>query len=136
MTDYYSKYLKYKNKYLKLKKNLLSQVGGVKEDNKLRMTYVPGYGMVLTTLSKEDQAKQIKTVMAYVPNQGWVLTSMFDLNPSKDGKDLDKDGDEKTKYYYIPGRGVTVHNPKISGLFSSFIPINQLKYVGAMPNIL
>ena len=130
MVNYYSKYLKYKNKYLKLKKSVLSQVGG-DEDNKLRMAFVPGYGMILTTLSKEDQEKQIKTVMAYVPKQGWVLTSMFDLNPSKDGKDVD----EKTKYYYIPGRGVTVHNPKMSGLFSSFIPINQLKYVGAMPTI-
>ena len=130
MTDYYSKYLKYKNKYLELKKSLInSHIGGA-DDKKLRMAFVPGYGMVLTTLSKEDQEKQIKTVMAYVPNKGWVLTSMFDLNPSKDGDD-----DKKTKYYYIPGRGVTVYNPKLSGLFSSFIPINRLKYVGAMPNI-
>ena len=133
MTDYYSKYLKYKNKYLELKKSLKSsQIGGDKDDKKLRMAFVPGYGMVLTTLSKEDQEKQIKTVMAYVPNKGWVLTSMFDLNPSD--KD-DDDKDKKTKYYYIPGRGVTVHDPKISGLFSSFIPINHLKYIGVMPNI-
>ena len=130
MTNYYIKYLKYKNKYLELKKNLNNLKIGGAHDKKLRMAYVPGYGMMLTTLSKEDQEKQVKTVMAYVPNQGWVLTSMFDLNPSKDGHD-----DKKTKYYYIPGRGVTVYNPKMSSLFASFIPINRLKYVGTMPNI-
>ena len=129
MTDYYSKYLKYKNKYLELKKKLANQVGG-DDDKKLRMAFVPGYGMVLTTLSEEDQKKQIKTVMAFVPGQGMVLTSMIDLNPSKDGSSKS----DETKYYYIPGRGVTVHNPKLSGLFPSFIPINNLKFVSTFPS--
>lgn len=130
--NYYAKYMKYKNKYLDLKNKLaLTQEGGEDKENKMRLVLMPGYGWVFTTLSKEDQEKQIKTVMAYVPNHGWVLTTMFDLNPEKDGE---KPG-EKTKYYFIPGRGITVHDPKMSGLFSSFIPVNQLKFVGAMPNI-
>lgn len=130
--NYYVKYMKYKNKYLDLKNKLsLDQEGGEDKEKKMRLVFMPGYGWVFTTLSKEDQEKQIKTVMAYVPNHGWVLTTMFDLNPEKDGE---KPG-EKTKYYFIPGRGITVHDPKISGLFSSFIPVNQLKFVGAMPSI-
>lgn len=130
--NYYAKYMKYKNKYLDLKNKLaLTQEGGEDKENKMRLVFMPGYGWVFTTLSKEDQQKQIKTVMAYVPNHGWVLTTMFDLNPEKDGE---KPG-EKTKYYFIPGRGITVHDPKMSGLFSSFIPVNQLKFVGTMPTV-
>ena len=132
MSDsFYTKYLKYKNKYLELKNKIDIQQGGADDERKMRLVFYPGYGWVFTTLTKEEQEKQVKTVMAYVPKYGWVLTTMFDLNPSKDGED----DEDKTKYYFIPGRGITVHNPKMSGMFASFIPVNQLKFVGAMPNI-
>lgn len=129
MSDiYYQKYLKYKNKYLALKKQL-GQKGGMMAVGMpmgmplpvgMSRMMLPPYGMIYTTLKSkkkddddDDDKKKEKTVMAFVPGWGWVLTSV-----KKDDDDSDDESPkDKTRYFFIPGRGMVAYNPKYSGMF-------------------
>lgn len=133
MSDiYYQKYLKYKNKYLALKKQLEQKGGmmavgmpGVGMPLPLgmsRMMLPYPYGMIYSTLKskkKDDEDedskdKKEKTVMAFVPGWGWVLTT---VEKDDDKDDDDKDDKDKTRYFFIPGRGMVAYNSKYNGMF-------------------
>ena len=135
MSDiYYQKYLKYKNKYLALKKQLEQKGGmmavglpgvGMPLPVGMSRMMLPPYGMIYTTLKskkkdedKDDDKKKEKTVMAFVPGWGWVLTSVKkDDDKDEDKDDEDKDDKDKTRYFFIPGRGMVAYNPKYNGMF-------------------
>lgn len=156
MTDiYYIKYLKYKKKYLELKKKI-NQNGGMFAVGMptagiapvvggfpfgMSRVMVPPYGLVYTTLkskkkkdddeSKDDDEdkKKSKIRMAFVPGMGWILTSV--LNEGKDEKN--EDGSYKTRYFFVPGRGMVAYNKKYSGLYPMVL---QNKPISVFPRYL
>jgi hypothetical protein len=155
MSDiYYQKYLKYKNKYLALKKQIEQKGGmmavgmpgvgipgvgmpgmgmpgmgmpgvGMPGMGMSRMMLPYPYGMIYTTLKskkkdkdEDSKDKKEKTVMAFVPGWGWVLTTVKDDDKDDDDKDDDdKDDKDKTRYFFIPGRGMVAYNSKYNGMF-------------------
>ena len=91
-----------------------------------RMTFPP-YGLIYTTLKSKDDKEDTtkKKVMAYVPGWGWILTTTNkeEEEDSKDEKEEDskdekeEDGKYKTRYFFIPGRGMVAYNRKYRGVF-------------------
>ena len=83
-----------------------------------RMTFPP-YGLIYTTLKSKDDKEDTtkKKVMAYVPGWGWILTTT-NKEEEEDSKDeKEEDGKYKTRYFFIPGRGMVAYNRKYRGVF-------------------